>query len=107
MEAVSPENTRSRHVCGVNSTNKVGISTSSIQAFDPVAMTVRTRSGKTYILAGPPETCPLGEAAWKKWSKENAIVAEKDVSGEYFSTDPSPTTVTFKKVGFRYGDAAC
>ncbi|MDO8988996.1 MAG: hypothetical protein Q7U91_05120 [Sideroxyarcus sp.] len=91
----------------MNSTNKVGISTSSIQAFDPVAMTVRTRSGKTYILAGPPETCPLGEAAWKKWSKENAIVAEKDVSGEYFSTDPSPTTVTFKKVGFRYGDAAC
>lgn len=100
MEAVSPKNTRTRHVCGQIAAGNVGISTSAIQEFDPVAMTVKTRSGKTYFLIGPPESSRLAEGAWRKWSIENGIVAELDVTGDYLKADPTPT-VTFKRVGFR------
>jgi hypothetical protein len=100
MEAVSPKNTRTRHVCGQNTAGKIGISTSAIQEFDPVAMTVKTRSGKTYFLIGPPESSRLAEGAWRKWSIENGIVAELDVTSDFMKADPAPK-VTFKRVGFR------
>ncbi|MBI5891026.1 MAG: hypothetical protein HZB47_10150 [Nitrosomonadales bacterium] len=120
MEAVWPEDIRTRHVCAQDANNTVGVSTSSIQAFDPVAMTVKTRSGKTYILVGQPgNSNDLGEIAWRHWRSENNIVAEQDMTSEYLKTDPAPAkadpapmnadpapTITFKRLGFRYGDAA-
>ena len=101
MEAVLSGDIRTRHVCAENSANSYGISTSSIQMFDPVAMTVKTRSGKIYHLIGQPEKSPLGEVAWRQWCSENDIVAEHDVTGEFLRVDQTPT-VTFKKIGFRY-----
>jgi hypothetical protein len=101
MEAVSPGNTRTRHVCGQNPSASFGISTSAIQEFDPVAMTVKTRSGKTYILVGSPDSSAiLGDGAWRKWCKDNGIVAAQDVTGEYKKTD-SAAKITFKRIGFR------
>jgi hypothetical protein len=100
MEAVSPWNTRTRHVCGQNATGNFGISTSAIQEFDPVAMTVKTRSGKTYTLAGPPDNSILGEATWRKWCNDNGIVAKLDVTSDYLNVDPV-STISFKQVGFR------
>jgi hypothetical protein len=108
VEAVSPGNIRTRHVCGEDANSSQGISTSAIQEFDPVAMTVKTRSGKTYTLVGPPNNSHLGAAAWRKWSKDNAIVAEVDVTSEYLkvlNVDPG-STVTFKRVGWRPDVAA-
>jgi len=97
MEAVSPRNTRTRHVCGQNASSDKGISTSSIQEFDPVAMTIKTRSRKTYILVGLPDSSGLGESAWRKWCKSNGIVAELDVTGDYVNADPVPT-ITFRRL---------
>ncbi len=111
MEAVWSGDVRTRHVCAENAENKIGVSTSSIREFDPVAMSVKTRSGKIYFLAGQPEASRLAEAAWRKWRGENEILAEHDVTGEYLKNGSNPTqaptrtpTITFKKIGFRYDD---
>jgi hypothetical protein len=101
MEAVSPKDIRTRHVCGQNATSSFGISTSAIQEFDPVAMTVKTRSGKTYTLSGRPGNSRLGEGAWRKWCNENGIVAETDVTSSYLRADPAPA-ITFKRIGTRH-----
>jgi hypothetical protein len=106
IEVLWPDSTRSRHVCAENAATDYGVATSSIQAFDPLAMTVKTRSGKTYLLIGQPEKSVLGEAAWRKWCIENEIVSEQDLSSEYLNAEPTPTTVTFKRVGFRSGVAS-
>ena len=106
MEAVSPGDIRTRHVCGQNPTGSFGISTSAIQEFDPVAMTVKTRSGKTYTLVGLPDKSRLGEAAWRKWCNDNGIVAELDVTSDYVNVDPAPT-ITFKRLKRRGVTAGC
>lgn len=98
MEAVSPGGDRTRHVCGHNAAGSLGISTSAIQEFDAVAMTVKTLSGKTYALVGQPGESRLGEAAWQKWCKDNGIFAEVDVTDDYQSAIPE-TTITFKRLG--------
>jgi hypothetical protein len=105
MEAVSPGDIRTRHVCGQNASNSFGISTSAIQEFDPVAMTVKTRSGKTYTLVGLPDNSHLGEAAWGKWCNDNGIVARQDVTSDYLNVDPVPT-ITFKRLSGRLAVAA-
>ncbi len=105
MEAVSSGDIRTRHVCGANATNSLGISTSAIQEFDPVAMTVKTRSGKTYTLVGLPDNSHLGEAAWGKWCNDNSIVAKLDVTSDYLNVDPVPA-ITFKRLSGRLGVAA-
>ena len=89
-----------RHVCGQNPTGDLGISTSAIQEFDPVDMTVKTRSGKIYVLVGQPDDSRLAEGAWRKWCKDNGIVAERDVTSEYLNVDPAPA-ITFKRLGGR------
>ena len=106
MEAVSPGNIRTRHVCGQNATSSFGISTSAIQEFDPVAMTVRTHSGKTYTLVGLPGKSSLGEGAWRKWCNDNGVVAELDATSNYLKADPASPTITFKRLGVRHGVAA-
>ena len=63
-------------------------------------MTVKTRSGRTYILVGLPDNSSLGEAAWRKWCNDNGIVAELDVTSYYLKVDPAPT-ITFKRLGVR------
>lgn len=98
MEAVSTEDNRTHHVCGQNPSGSFGISTSAIQEFDPVSMTAKTRSGKTYILVGHPDTSPLGESAWRKWCKDNSIVTERDVTRDYYMNTDQETTVTFKRL---------
>ena len=103
MEAVSAEGGRSRHVCGQDPSGKLGSSTSAIQEFDPIAMTVKTRSGKTYALVGEPGESRLGEAAWQKWCKDNSIFAEVDVTSDYQNTIPE-TTITFKRLGILPGN---
>jgi hypothetical protein len=100
MEAVSAGNIRTRHACGQNVTGSFGISTSAIQAFDPVNITVKTRSGKTYTLVGPPDNSKLGDGAWRKWCNDNNTVADRDVTSDYLNINPEPT-ITFKKVGSR------
>lgn len=98
MEAVSPENNRTHHAFGQNASNGLGISTSAIQEFDPVAMTVKTLSGKTYVLVGHPNYSPLGDAAWRKWCADNSIFVERDVTRDYFLNNDLETTVTFKRL---------
>ena len=102
MEAVSPKDIRTRHVCAENSVGSFGLSTSAIQEFDPVAMTVKTLSGKTYTLVGKPEKSRLGSGAWRQWCTSNGVVAELDVTSEYLNVDPAPTAISFKRLGVRF-----
>ncbi len=99
---VSRGNIRTRHVCGENPTGNMGISTSAIQEFDPVDMTVKTRSGKIYVLVGQPDNTRLAEGAWRTWCKDNGVVAERDVTSEYLNADQAPT-ITFKRLNGRPG----
>ena len=101
MEAVSPADIRTRHVCAENPVGSFGISTSAIQEFDPVARTVKTLSGKTYTLVGEPEESPLGAGAWRKWCNDNGIVAELDVTSDYLNVASEPA-ITFKRLGVRF-----
>lgn len=102
IEVVSRGDIRTRHVCGQNPTGDMGISTSAIQEFDPVEMTVKTRSGKIYVLVGQPEHSHLTKVACK-WCKDNSIIAERDVTSEYLKADRAPT-ITFKRLN-RLADA--
>jgi hypothetical protein len=102
MEAVARGDIRTRHVCGQNPNGSFGISTSAIQEFDPDSMTVKTLSGKTYILVGSPDKSSLGQAAWRKWCNDNGIAMDRDVTSEYFNADQE-SSITFKRVGFRHG----
>jgi hypothetical protein len=100
MEAVSSGDVRTCHVCGQNAAGDTGISTSAIQEFDVANMTVKTISGKTYLLIGLPDNSRLGDGAWQKWCKDNGIAAQRDVTNDYVKVDPAPG-ITFKKVGNR------
>ena len=102
MEAVSPADIRTHHVCAENPVGSFGISTSAIQEFDPVARTVKTLSGKTYALIGLPEESRLGTGAWRKWCTSNGVTAELDVTGEYAKVDPVPAAISFKRLGVRF-----
>jgi hypothetical protein len=105
MEAVSPTGIRSRHVCGQNAQGDMGISTSAIEEFNPVTMTVKTRSDKTYTLVGPPGESRLGSAAWEKWCRDNGTFAEVDVTSDYTNSGSKPeSTITFKRLGVLAAD---
>jgi hypothetical protein len=95
---------RTRHACSESADSTYGISTSSIQEFNPIAMSVKTRSGKTYSLVGQPEKTSLGEAAWRQWCGESGVVEERDVTDEYLKADQM-TRVTFKKIRDRWNTA--
>ena len=102
MEAVSPGDIRTRHVCAENPVGSLGLSTSAIQEFDPVAMTVKTLSGKTYTLVGPPEESRLGTGAWRKWCTSNGVISELDVTSDYLKVEPAPAAISFKRLGVRF-----
>ena len=51
-----------------------------------------------------PDKSRLGEAAWRKWCKDNGIVAELDVTSDYKKVDPA-SAITFKRLGSRFGVA--
>jgi hypothetical protein len=104
FEAVSSGGIRTRHACGQNPAASYGISTSAIQEFDSVAMTVKTRNGKTYTLVGPPDYSNLGDGAWRKWRSDNDTVADRDVTREFLNINPE-STIAFKRVGIRHSVA--
>lgn len=106
MEAVSSGGIRTRHVCGENAAGSFGISTSAIQEFNRVAMTVKTRSGRTYTLVGPSDNSSLGDGAWRKWCNDNGTVADRDVTSDHLNVDPAPA-ITFKRLGRLGVAAAC
>lgn len=91
MEVESKNGARTRHVLGHDVTNNLGRASSPIEAFDLENMTVTSRSGKIYNLVGLPGNSKLGTSAWQKWSKDNGVVAELDVTNEYFNVDMAST----------------
>lgn len=102
MEAVLPGDIRTRHVCAENPVGSFGLSTSAIQEFDAVAMTVKTLSGKIYTLVGPPEKSRLGAGAWRQWCSNNGVIAELDVTSDYLNVDPAPAVISFKRLDVRF-----
>lgn len=86
-EVVSRNGTRSRHVYGHDVANDEGRASSSIKEFDREAMTVTTQSGRNYMLVGVLGNARSGECAWQNWCSINKIVAEADVTNEYFRID--------------------
>lgn len=100
IETVTQDGARSRHILGQNSTSAQGRASTAIAAFDFSTMTATTRSGRNYVLEGPPGNSHLGEAAWKKWCTDHGVVSESDVTDEYQRAQgqQADTTVTFTKL---------
>lgn len=100
IETMTQNGTRSRHILGQNSASEQGRASTAITAFDFASMTATTRSGRNYILEGPPGDSRLGKAAWEKWCSDHGVVSESDVTGEYQRTQDqqADTTVTFTKL---------
>ncbi len=82
-----PNGVRSRHVWGHDVTHDEGRASSAIADFDVPSMTVVTRSGTRYRLAGLPGNARAGKLVWKKWCRMYRIVSERDVTNEYLNVD--------------------
>jgi hypothetical protein len=101
IETVTRDGTRSRHILGQESSNELGRASTAIISFDSATMTATTRSGRHYMLEGPPGNSNLGKGAWEKWLNDHQVVSETDVTKEYLQTcdQQGDTTITFTKLG--------
>lgn len=84
IEVQLQSGTRSRHLLGHDVTHDRGRASSSIAKFDRDTMTATTNSGRIYTLAGVPGHARKSEEVWRNWCKVNKVVAETDVTHEYF-----------------------
>jgi hypothetical protein len=55
-----------------------------IQAFDRASMTVKTLSGRTYRLEGPPGLDADALYVWNGYAAVNQLKLARDVTGEYY-----------------------
>ncbi len=76
---------RTRHLLGHDVTLDEGRASSSITAFNRETMTATTHSGRVYTLVGVPGRARKSEDVWRNWCEVNGVVAEMDVTHEYFS----------------------
>lgn len=97
MEITTQDGTRTRHAWGHDVTNNQGRASSAIIEFSMDTMTAKTRSGTRYKLVGLPGNSRIGQSAWAKWCRDNGVVAEQDVTGEYLDIH-KVSTLGFKKI---------
>ncbi|BCK87608.1 hypothetical protein MIZ01_1399 [Sideroxyarcus emersonii] len=97
MEVTTQDGTCTRHAWGHDATNNQGRASSAIIEFSLDTMTAKTRSGTLYKLVGLPGNSRIGQSAWVKWCRDNGVVAELDVTGEYLDIN-KVSTLGFKKI---------
>lgn len=81
--------TGERHLCGVDDQTYEGRVSQAIGAFDPDTMSVRSASGRTYILVGPPGYSQNAEYVKSRWLDINNVVEYTEVTEEYDPLDPT------------------
>ena len=97
MEITTQDGTCTRHAWGHDATNNQGRASSAIIEFSMETMTAKTRSGTRYKLVGLPRNSRIGQSAWVKWCRDNGVVAEQDVTGDYLDIN-KVSTLGFKKI---------
>jgi len=69
-----------RHLVGYCIENKEGRTSSVLRQIDVRTLNVTTRSGRTYVLDGPPGHNPDADYVWKRWTVLNAVRSWEDAS---------------------------
>ena len=87
IEVLTQNGTPSRHVYGHDITYDTACASTSIKEFNREAMAVTTHSGSIYKLLGAPGHSRKGAIVWKEWCNKYGVVAEIDVTDEYFNVD--------------------
>lgn len=70
-----------RFVVGFDPASRLGRVSTLIVEHDPVTRRVRTRSGRTYELSGPPA---LDADAWLVWQKQFGAVRFRDATADFW-----------------------
>lgn len=75
-----------RHFVGVRPDRGTGRVSSAIVACDMPTRTGVTRSGRRYVLEGPPgpDESGDGEYVWAAWCQANRVASFRDVTNEVF-----------------------
>ena len=71
------------HFVGYSLETRSGRVSSAIVSYDSKTQTGVTRSGRLYVLTGPPSIDEDAEYVWACWSLLNGVLAAKDVSETY------------------------
>lgn len=85
----TPEGTR--HFVGYNENWREGRVSSAIQAFDPVTLVGRTRSGRIYQLRGASGYNSDAEYVWAQWCYINKVTESVDVSERALCETAAPS----------------
>jgi len=78
--------TGERHLCGYSTRDREGRVTSALIAFDPVAPSFTTKSGRVYRLAGAPGHDPDAEYVQRRWLVINGSPDISDVTQEVWQS---------------------
>jgi len=62
------------HLVGYAESCREGRVSSPVEAFDAATAMARTRSGRTYALAGPAGRNPDAEYVWRRWLRLNSVL---------------------------------
>lgn len=71
-----------RHFVGYSLEDRQGQVSSPVEAFDNVAGTGRTRSGRVYHLHERPGSDSDARYVWARWKSFNGITTERDVTAK-------------------------
>ncbi len=74
-----------RHLFGRNMADYSGRVSQAIGMFDPATMTVRSSSGRVYVLQGPPGWSRDAEYVKNRWLNINNVVEYTDVTDDYWT----------------------
>lgn len=70
------------HVVGWCVEDQAGRVTSAIAGFDPVLHTAVTKSGRRYLLTGPPGDNGDADYTWHRWKHVHQVNAVLEVTGK-------------------------
>jgi hypothetical protein len=87
IEVEKQDGSRSRHIWGHDIMNDSGMASTAIREFDWTTMTATTLSGHNYTLVGIPGNSHALERVWHSWCHLHGVIAESDVTDEYFDVD--------------------
>jgi hypothetical protein len=87
---VMETDTGGRHFVGVRPDRGTGRVSSAIVECDMPTRTGVTRSGRRYVLEGPPEPDSRGDSeyVWVAWCQANRVADFRDITNEVFLAEP-------------------
>jgi hypothetical protein len=75
-----------RYVLGWCPERHEGRVSTAIISFDPASMTLRTQSGRLYLLAGEPGFDPDAAYTWGAYARVNELAPRRDATRDYWAS---------------------